>query len=40
LSIVQEIAAAHRATVELDEPTGHTGTMVKVIFPLLEALPQ
>ncbi|MBF0536838.1 MAG: sensor histidine kinase N-terminal domain-containing protein [Nitrospirae bacterium] len=36
LSIVAEIAAAHKATVELDEPTGHTGTIVKVKFPLVQ----
>lgn len=33
LSIVEEVAFAHGATVILDEPTGHTGTIVKIVFP-------
>jgi len=36
LSIVEEVALAHGASVTLDEPTGHTGTIVKIVFPRME----
>ena len=36
LSIVQEVAEAHGAAVFLDEPTGHQGVIVKIIFPQCE----
>lgn len=32
LAIVQEIAQSHRATVELLDPHGHKGTLVKITF--------
>ena len=36
LAIVKEIAHSHHAEVELDSPPGASGTIVRVIFPLLE----
>ncbi len=36
LSIVEEVALAHNASVVLDEPAGHSGTVVKIIFPRCE----
>jgi two-component system sensor histidine kinase TctE len=36
LAIVKEIAHSHHAEVQLDSPAGGSGTIVRVIFPLLQ----
>jgi two-component system sensor histidine kinase TctE len=38
LSIVKEIAIAHGATIILDEPEDHPGTLVKILLPKLHDL--